>query len=92
MTRRGKAAEGDVREAVLGLLAGRAPGATICPSEVARALAARAGTPDWRSEMPSVHSAIDPMAAEGLIRLSWKGEAMALRDGPYRIGLGRKEE
>lgn len=88
MTRPGSAAEEEVRQAVLALLAERAPGATICPSEVARALAAGA---DWRSQMPSVHAAIDPMLAEGLVRLSWKGESMAVRDGPYRIGRGRKE-
>jgi hypothetical protein len=70
----------------LALLDRRMPGSTICPSEVARALAAAAGKPDWRPEMPAVHAAIDSMAAQGLVRLSWRGEAMPVRDGPYRIG------
>ena len=77
--------ETDIREAALGLLAERKPGATICPSEVARAIAAAAGESDWRGLMPPVHAAVDGMVADGLIRLSWKGVAMPARDGPYRI-------
>ena len=77
---------GEARSTTLALLAGRAAGATLCPSEVARALAAEAGRTDWRGEMPAVHAAIDSMLAEGLVRLSWKGEPMPARDGPYRIG------
>ena len=77
----------DAPATILALLERRAPGATICPSEVARAMAAAAGRGDWRTEMPTVHAAIDAMAAAGRVRLSWKGEAMPVRDGPYRIGL-----
>jgi hypothetical protein len=76
----------DARAATLALLAGRAPGATLCPSEVARALAAASGEEDWRREMQGVHEAVDGLVADGLVGLSWKGVAMALRDGPYRIG------
>ena len=79
----------DARGAVLALLAGRAADATVCPSEVARALAATAGGDDWRAEMPSVHAAVDALVAEGRVRLSWKGVAMAVRRGPYRIAAGR---
>ena len=81
----------DARAATLALLASRADGATICPSEVARALAAAAGAAgaaEWRGEMAAVHAAVDALAAQGLVRLSWKGRAMAVRDGPYRIGRG----
>ncbi|MBG6118507.1 MULTISPECIES: DUF3253 domain-containing protein [unclassified Sphingobium] len=67
----------------LALLAGRAPGATVCPSEVARAIA---GPDGWRDEMPTVHAAVDELMGEGLVRLSWKGKALAERAGPYRIG------
>ena len=74
-----------MRAATLALLAARAPGATICPSEVARTIAAAAGTTDWRGEMAGVHAAIDAMVVEGVVRLSWKGKAMAVREGPYRI-------
>ncbi|HEU0098699.1 MAG TPA: DUF3253 domain-containing protein [Allosphingosinicella sp.] len=74
------------RSAALELLAARPAGATICPSEVARLLAARSGRAEWRDEMTAVHSEIDLMVADGLVRLSWKGEPMAERSGPYRIG------
>lgn len=76
----------DARRAALALLARRSAASTVCPSEVARALAAAAGTADWRGEMPRVHAAVDRLVAEGLVRLSWKGEPMPARDGPYRIG------
>jgi len=81
----------NAREATLALLDGRAADARICPSEVARALAAAAGEADWRGAMPAVHAAVDAMVAEGLVRLSWKGAAMPVRDGPYRIGRGSAE-
>ncbi|MEH3108144.1 MAG: DUF3253 domain-containing protein [Sphingomonas fennica] len=71
----------DPKATTLSLLASRAPGATICPSEVARAIAT-----DWRGAMPAVHAAIDDLVADGLVRLSWKGEPQATRSGPYRIG------
>lgn len=70
----------------LALLAGRPADSTVCPSEVARAIAASAGMKDWRGEMPAVHEAVDAMVSEGVVRLSWKGEAMVRREGPYRIG------
>jgi hypothetical protein len=71
----------DPRAATLSLLARRAADATICPSEVARAIA-----PDWRDAMPVVHAAIDRLVDDGLVRLSWKGRPLAARSGPYRIG------
>jgi hypothetical protein len=79
---------GEARSAILALLARRPADSTVCPSEAARAIAAAAGRTDWRGEMPAVHAAIDAMAREGLVRLSWKGAAMPVRDGPYRIGRG----
>lgn len=78
-------ADGDARAATLALLGDRAAQATVCPSEVARVLAAAAGTTDWRAAMPTVHGAVDGLVADGLVRLSWKGAALAARDGPYRI-------
>lgn len=71
------------REATLALLAARADDATVCPSEVARALAAATG--DWREAMPEVHAAVDALVAEGAVQLSWKGRPLTLRAGPYRI-------
>ncbi|WP_343228378.1 DUF3253 domain-containing protein [Sphingomonas yunnanensis] len=71
----------DPRAVALSLLTRRAPDATICPSEVARAIA-----PDWRGAMPAVHAAIDGLVRDGQVRLSWKGRPLATRSGPYRIG------
>ncbi|MEH3036295.1 MAG: DUF3253 domain-containing protein [Sphingomonas adhaesiva] len=73
----------DPRAATLDLLARRRAGATICPSEVARALS----RDDWRAAMPSVHAAIDGLVRDGAVRLSWKGQRLATRSGPYRIAL-----
>ena len=71
----------DPRATTLSLLARRKTDVTICPSEVARAIAS-----DWRGAMPAVHAAIDGLVHDGLVRLSWKGRALATRSGPYRIG------
>lgn len=73
----------DAREATLALLAARADDATVCPSEVARAVTVATG--EWREAMPEVHAAVDQMVGEGLVRLSWKGQTLATRAGPYRI-------
>lgn len=81
----------DVRSILLMLLARRAVDATICPSEVARALAATDGG-DWRGTMPAVHAAADMLLTEGRIRLSWKGVSLAHRSGPYRIGRGERSD
>jgi hypothetical protein len=70
----------------LALLAARAPDATICPSEVARALKGQG----WRDAMPMVHAMVDRLLAERLVRLSWKGKPLAARAGPYRIGRGAR--
>lgn len=74
--------------AVLTLLADREPGATICPSEVARKIAAADPAhdeADWRTAMPFVHAAVDHLVDQGDVRLSWKGRALSARSGPYRI-------
>ncbi|WP_241659518.1 DUF3253 domain-containing protein [Sphingomonas glacialis] len=73
------------------LLGQRARGGSICPSEVARALASAGDSTfvDWRDAMPEVHAAIDQLLAEGSVRLTWKGALLATRAGPYRI---RREE
>lgn len=55
-------------------------------------MAVAAGTADWRAEMPAIHEAIDLMVADGLVRLSWKGVAMPVRKGPYRIGRAGPDE
>ena len=83
-------AAGHARDMTLALPAARTPEAKVCPSEVARATVAARGTrteaEDWRNAMPLVHAAVDRLLAEGFVRLSWKGESLATRAGPYRIG------
>ena len=68
------------------LLAQRAAGATICPSEAARALAA--GQSQWRALMPEVRRVAAALAAAGSLRVSAQGEevqALQAR-GPIRLG------
>ena len=82
----------NARDLTLKLLAARAPEATLCPSEVARAVVTSFGAKaavDWRSAMPKVHAAVDGLLAEGRVRLSWKGERLETRKGPYRISRGQ---
>jgi len=69
----------------MALLADRASGATVCPSEVARVLVCDG---NWRDAMPLVHTAIDGLHADGAVVLSWKGRQLHRRVGPYRIGAG----
>jgi hypothetical protein len=80
----------NAREVTLALLSVRALDATLCPSEVARALARAASVEttesDWRDMMPVVHAAVDGLVAGGEVRLSWKGQGLSSRAGPYRIG------
>ena len=77
----------NVRDVTLALLASRAPEGTLCPSEIARRVAADDNDPtaQWRDKMPAVHAAIDGLLKEGLISLSWKGKPLSARVGPYRI-------
>jgi hypothetical protein len=71
--------------AILSLLAIRVPGATICPSEAARALAGKNTGDEWRKAMPVIHEAVDRLVHIGTVRLSWKGKPLEVRTGPYRI-------
>lgn len=73
----------DAQAAILGLLAARGDGKTICPSEAARKLAGPQG--DWRAEMDTVHAAVDALIAQEAITLSWQGAPKSERRGPYRI-------
>lgn len=71
------------------LLIAREHDATVCPSEVARKLAATEAVSDWRELMPQVHAAVDALLADGDVILTWKGKRLASRAGPYRIGKVR---
>ena len=60
----------NVRKAVMKLVERRGPDKTVCPSEVAKALAAPDG--DWREQMASVHRAVDSLVEDRRVVLSWK--------------------
>jgi hypothetical protein len=72
---------------VLSLLAHRAAGASMCPSEVARA-----AEPDaWRALMPAVRSAAAGLAASGVIEITQEGTVVpphGLWRGPVRLRRG----
>ena len=73
-----------IRWAILDAIHARGPGKTICPSEVARALA-----PDWRALMPEVRKVAQDLAGQGRVTVTQKGQtvdALTAR-GPIRLGL-----
>ncbi len=71
---------------IFGLLDKRAPGATICPSEAARALGHDEFA--WRASMPEVRRVAAALARDGSLRVTAHGEdvdALQAR-GPIRLG------
>ena len=68
-----------VQAEILRLLARRNPESTICPSEVARAVA-----PDhWRTLMPVVRKAACALTLAGTIEITQRGQAI-VPDGTWR--------
>jgi hypothetical protein len=78
------------REAILALLAARRAGATICPSEAARALAGDDPS-DWRPLMPAMREAAAALADEGRVAVTRRGRVVDARSarGPVRVRLVR---
>ena len=77
------ASTGQAKSAILGLLAQRDHGKTICPSEAAREL-----DPDgYRELMPLVRRAAAELAAERRIEVTQRGEPVdpASARGPIRL-------
>lgn len=73
-----------VREAIVHLLRDRAPQATICPSEAARALAPQA----WRTLMPQVRAVAVALAKDGVLDILQRGRTIAPGTpfrGPIRL-------
>ena len=70
-------------DAILDLLAQRADGATICPSEVAR----REGGDDWRDLMEPVRAAAARLVAAGRVEVTQGGQVIELgtATGPVRL-------
>ena len=68
---------------VLDLLAARAPGATICPSEAARTV----GGDDWRSLMEPARAAARRLVALAAGEITQRGEVVdgTTATGPVRV-------
>ena len=71
--------------AILGLLAGRAGGASICPSEAARAVAE--GEDAWKELMEPARRAARRLVAAGEVEITQKGRVVdpSTAKGPIRV-------
>jgi hypothetical protein len=78
------------RRTIVALLAARAAGATICPSEAARKLA---GDDDFRPLMPLVRAAAQTLVDDGAIEVTQRGEPVELASarGPVRLRATRPD-
>jgi hypothetical protein len=75
--------DGRLEQVILDLLDGRADGATICPSD-----AARAADPDgWRDLMDATRAAAGRLVARGRLQVTQGGEVvdLATARGPIRL-------
>jgi hypothetical protein len=74
--------------AILGLLATRAAGATICPSEAARAVASESDV-NWRPLMAATRLAALRLATAGRIDITQRGRCVDVTQvrGPVRLRL-----
>jgi deoxyribodipyrimidine photolyase-related protein len=83
----GQPVEVAIRELILTRCIALGSDTSICPSEIARALAQRAA--QWRALMPEVRRVAAALAAEGRIEVTQKGRAVdgALARGPVRLRL-----
>jgi hypothetical protein len=77
-----------IDETLLALVAARGPGKTICPSEVARAVA---GDEGFRALMPEVRERAARLADRGEIVVTQRGRPVDARTarGPIRLGRPR---
>ena len=78
-----------IEAVLLDLLARRAPEATLCPSDVARAL--RSDDAEWRSLMPRVRAVAGRLVQRGLLRVTRGGRDVDAEatGGPIRLGRPR---
>lgn len=78
-----------IAEVIFTLLQARAEHATICPSEVARALE----PVHWRPLMPRIRAVANTLAGAGRVELRQRGRVIAPSGeirGPLRIARGRR--
>lgn len=83
--RKREAADDRFERTILAMLGARATGATLCPSEVARATA----PDDWRGLMEPVREAARRLVARGLIDITQQGRVVdgSTARGPIRLRL-----
>lgn len=79
--------DADIEARIFALLSARQPGATICPSEVARALAPEGGA--WRDHMPQVRQVAQALAQQDRLKVTRGGVPVdaTAPGGPIRLGL-----
>lgn len=72
-----------LEQSVLDLLSRRAGGATICPSEAARAV----GGDDWRPLMEPARAAARRLVARGMVEITQGGQVVdaSTAKGPIRV-------
>ncbi|WNV75420.1 DUF3253 domain-containing protein [Geodermatophilus sp. DSM 44513] len=72
-----------LEQAIDALLDQRRAGATICPSEAARAV----DPAGWRELMPAARAAAGRLAADGRVQVTQRGEVVdvATARGPVRV-------
>lgn len=77
----------ELERVILALLDERAAGATICPSEAARALG-----DDWRDRMEPARSAARRLVAAGEVEITQRGRVVdpSTAKGPIRIRRVRR--
>jgi hypothetical protein len=83
--RKAEAGDGTLTRSILDLLATRARGATVCPSEVARAL----GEDGWRERMEPVREAARRLVQQGVLDIVQGGRVVdpSTARGPIRLRL-----
>ncbi|MDY8109588.1 DUF3253 domain-containing protein [Fulvimarina sp. 2208YS6-2-32] len=77
-----------ITETIVALTATRGPGKTVCPSEVARALAG-SNEKEWRKLMAPIRAESVRLASAGEIVIKRKGKPVDPQDfkGIYRLAL-----
>ena len=78
-----------IADAIESMVAARAESATVCPSEVARALAGHDGA--WRGLMPAVRDAAADLVRAGRLSVTRGGVEVDAQSpgGPIRLGRPR---
>ena len=87
-----KVDDATIADMILALIAARAQGATICPSDAARALAP-GDEAAWRALMPEVRRVAGGLQARGLVRVTARGADVDAQQahGPIRLGRPKSD-